>query len=88
MTERWLFPFIRYQKCEKVLIEAQKPMGVCADGEISPHKTVLIESAPRAVSFSVPKGCRCLALADVCTEINFSENKGQLIYEKRIKQNI
>ena len=65
-ADRSLFPFIRYQKCEKVLIEAQKPMGVCADGEISPHKTVLIESASRAVSFSVPKGCRCLALADAC----------------------
>ena len=59
-----LYPFIRYQKCTKVLIESYKPLGVCADGEISPYKAVQIEIAHEAVSFSVPKGVRCLSLSD------------------------
>jgi hypothetical protein len=59
-----LYPFIRYQKCKKVLIESYKPLGVCADGEISPYKAVQIEIAHEAVSFSVPKGVRCLSLSD------------------------
>ena len=58
-----LYPFIRYQKCKKVLIESYKPLGVCADGEISPYKTVQIEIAPAAVAFSIPKGVRCLSLS-------------------------
>ena len=58
-----LYPFIRYQKCRKVLIESYKPLGFCADGEISPYKTVQIETIPAAISFSIPKGSRCLSLS-------------------------
>lgn len=56
------YPFILYQTCKKVLIESYKPLGVCADGEISPYKTVQIEISPQSIAFSVPKGSRCLSL--------------------------
>ena len=56
------YPFIRYQKCKKILVESYQALGVCADGEISPYKTVQIEIQPKAISFSVPKGARCLSL--------------------------
>lgn len=56
------YPFIRYQTCKKILIESYQPLGVCADGEISPYKAVQIEVQPHAIAFSVPKGSRCLSL--------------------------
>lgn len=59
-----LYPFIRYQKCQKVIIESTKPIGICADGEISPYKSVCIETAPLAIPVSIPKGCRCLSLSE------------------------
>jgi YegS/Rv2252/BmrU family lipid kinase len=58
------FPFVRYQKCKKVVIESQQTIGVCGDGEISPAKSITIEIAPKAIAFSIPKGCICKALMD------------------------
>ena len=57
------YPFIRYQTCRKIMLESYRPLGVCADGEISPYKAVQIEVQPKAISFSIPKGCLCLSLA-------------------------
>lgn len=59
------YPCVHYQKCEKVLIESRKSIAVCTDGEVSPHKTLVVESAPKAISFSIPKGCRCIANSGV-----------------------
>ncbi len=56
------YPFLRYQKCKKVIIESAKTMGICGDGEISPAKSVMIEVVPKAISFSIPKGSLCAAL--------------------------
>ena len=57
------FPFVRYQKCKKVVVESQQTIGVCGDGEVSPVKSVTVEIVPNAISFSIPKGCVCKALA-------------------------
>ncbi|MBQ9748552.1 MAG: diacylglycerol kinase family lipid kinase [Clostridia bacterium] len=56
------YPFLRYQKCRKVVIESKEPIGICADGEVSPVTTVEITCVPNALAFSVPKGCVCTAL--------------------------
>ncbi len=56
------YPFLRYQKCKKVVIESQQTIGICGDGEISPAKSVTIEIVPKAIAFSIPKGCVCKAL--------------------------
>lgn len=57
------YPFLRYQKCKKVVIESQQMIGVCGDGEVSPVKSVTIELIPKAIAFSIPKGCVCKALS-------------------------
>ena len=63
------YPFLRYQKCKKVVVESQQIIGVCGDGEVSPVKSVTIEIVPQAIAFSVPKGCVCKALlAKNCEE--------------------
>lgn len=59
-----LFDFVQYQKCKKVVIESQKIIGVCGDGEISPAKTVVVEVIPKAIAFSIPKGSVCKALVE------------------------
>lgn len=56
------YSFLRYQKCKKVVIESQNPIGVCGDGEVSPMKSVTVEVVPNAIAFSIPKGCVCKAL--------------------------
>ncbi|MBQ3488971.1 MAG: YegS/Rv2252/BmrU family lipid kinase [Clostridia bacterium] len=58
------YPFLRYQKCKKVVIESKEIIGVCGDGEISPIRKVVIEIVPKAISFSIPKGSVCNALQD------------------------
>ena len=60
--DRSFYPFLRYQKCQKVVIESKTPMGLCADGEVSPITTVEITCVPNALSFSIPKGSVCTAL--------------------------
>ncbi len=53
------YPFLRYQACKKIVIESKTPMGLCADGEVSPLKTAEILCVPKAISFSIPKGSFC-----------------------------
>ncbi len=57
-----IHPCLRYQKCEKLVIQSKHPIGLCADGEISPVKTVEITCVPSAISFSIPRGSFCTAL--------------------------
>ena len=57
-----LYPFLRYQKCQKVVIESKNAIGLCADGEISPFKSIEITCEPKAIAFSIPKGSVCIAL--------------------------
>ena len=56
------FSFVRYQKCKKIVIESKNSIGLCADGEISPIKTIEITCEPKALAFSIPKGSVCNAL--------------------------
>ncbi len=56
------YPFVRYQRCKKVVIESKNAIGLCADGEVTPIKTEEILCVPRAISFSIPKGSVCLGL--------------------------
>ncbi len=57
-----LYPFLRYQKCHKIVIESKHAIGLCVDGEISPIKTAEIVCVPRAIAVSVPKGSIGLAI--------------------------
>lgn len=57
-----LYPFVRYQKCKKIVIESKQSSGLCADGEISPFKSIEITCIPKAIAFSAPKGSVCIAL--------------------------
>ena len=57
-----LYPFVRYQKCKKIVIESKQSIGLCADGEISPFKSIEITCIPKAIAFSAPKGSVCIAL--------------------------
>lgn len=56
------YPFVRYQKCKKIVIESKNSIGLCADGEVSPFKTIEITCEPKALAFSIPKGSVCNAL--------------------------
>ena len=49
------YPFVRYQKCKKVVIESESTIGVCGDGEVSPTNKVTVEVIPDAIAFSIPK---------------------------------
>lgn len=53
------YPFVRYQKCKKVVIESEDTIGVCGDGEVSPTNKVIVEVVPKAISFSIPKDSGC-----------------------------
>lgn len=53
------YPFVRYQKCKKVVIESEETAGVCGDGEISPFNKVVVEVIPGAIAFSIPKDSGC-----------------------------
>ena len=55
--------FINYQKCRKVHIESDEPIGVCADGEVTMETVVDVEVIPGALTFSIPEGCELAALA-------------------------
>ncbi len=59
-----LYPFIRYRKCRKVAFYSDEPMGFCADGEVFPHRKVVIEVVPNALRVVVPKGTRCTTLTE------------------------
>ena len=60
------YPFVRYQKCKKVVIESEGTIGVCGDGEVSPANKVVVEVIPKAIAFSIPKdsGCESLYISD------------------------
>ena len=60
------YPFVRYQKCKKVIIESETTIGVCGDGEVSPTNRVVVEVVPDAIAFSIPKdsGCESMHVAD------------------------
>ena len=45
------YPFVRYQKCKKVVIESEGTIGVCGDGEVSPANKVVVEVIPKAIAF-------------------------------------
>ena len=53
------YPFVRYQKCKKVVIESESTIGVCGDGEVSPTNKVVVEVIPDAIAFSIPKDSGC-----------------------------
>lgn len=72
------YSFLRYQKCKKVVVESQIPIGVCGDGEVSPVRSVTVEVMPKAISFSIPKGCVCKALS---RENAISDDKDKVIQE-------
>ncbi|MBQ0125119.1 MAG: hypothetical protein KBS59_02195, partial [Clostridiales bacterium] len=55
-------PYVHYVRCKKAIFEAEKKMGVCADGEISPAKKLEIEVIPNAIKVVMPQGCKCMAL--------------------------
>lgn len=57
------YPFLKYRKCRKIKFESEKPVGICADGEITLEKSIEIEIAPKAISFSVPDGSQFLTLS-------------------------
>lgn len=56
------YPFVRYQKCKKVVIESETTIGVCGDGEVSPANKVVVEIIPNAIAFSIPKNSGCESL--------------------------
>lgn len=60
------YPFVRYQKCKKVVIESETTIGVCGDGEVSPANKVVVEIIPNAIAFSIPKnsGCESMHTSD------------------------
>lgn len=59
------YPFVRYQKCKKVVIESETPIGVCGDGEVSPANKIVVEVVPDAIAFSIPKDSGCESLHTV-----------------------
>lgn len=63
-TEKACIRLSNTRNAKKCSLNPINQLGVCADGEISPYKTVQIEIAPEAISFSIPKGVRCLSLSD------------------------
>ncbi len=69
MDDNSLYPYLHYQKCEKIVIESKHAIGLCADGEISPIKRVEIRCVPKAISFSIPKGVFCTALERETTRV-------------------
>lgn len=54
-------PFVHYVKCKKVILESDKTIGICADGEVSPIKRAEIEIVSNAINVVVPQGCKCRA---------------------------
>ncbi len=58
-----LYPFLRYQRCKKIVLESQNTIGLCADGEVFPLRSIEITCEPRAIAFSVPKGSFSSAIA-------------------------
>ena len=54
-------PFVHYVKCKKVILESEKTIGICADGEVSPIKRAEIEIISNAINVVVPQGCKCRA---------------------------
>lgn len=61
VNEMEKYPFYHYMKCKKVTFDSERPIGVCADGEISPARHLEIEVIPNALTVVVPKGSKCLA---------------------------
>ena len=59
-----VYPFVRYQKCKKVVIESEETIGVCGDGEISPTNKVVVEVIPQAIAFSIPQSSDCTAVQE------------------------
>ena len=59
-----VYPFVRYQKCKKVVIESEQTIGVCGDGEISPTNKVVVEVIPQAIAFSIPQSSDCTAVQE------------------------
>ena len=53
------YPFVRYQKCKKVVIESENNIGVCGDGEVSQTNRVVVEVVPDAIAFSIPRDSGC-----------------------------
>ena len=60
-----MYPFVRYQKCKKVVIESENPIGVSGDGEVSPATKLTVEVIPSAIAFSIPKDSDCIAVQEV-----------------------
>ena len=56
------YPFVRYQKCKKVIIESEDTIGVCGDGEVVQTNKVSVEVIPNAIAFSIPQDSDCSSL--------------------------
>jgi YegS/Rv2252/BmrU family lipid kinase len=56
------YPFVRYRKCKKVVIESEDTIGISGDGEVSPINKVLVEVIPNAIAFSIPEDSGCESL--------------------------
>lgn len=50
------YPFVKYKKVRKVEIKTDNVTPVCADGEISPFRSLTIEVLPKAIKLSLPHG--------------------------------
>lgn len=64
------YPFVCYQKCKKVIIESEKSIGVCGDGEVSQTNRVVVEVIPAAIAFSIPQDSDCSSLRTSETDSN------------------
>jgi diacylglycerol kinase family enzyme len=56
------YPFVRYRKFKKVVIESEDTIGISGDGEVSPINKVLVEVIPNAIAFSIPENSGCESL--------------------------
>lgn len=48
---------IKYIQCKSLKIEPKSEMDICVDGEIYQSGTLEINVIPKAIRFSIPKGC-------------------------------
>jgi len=53
------YPFVRYQKCKKIVIESENTIDICGDGEVSKSNKVVVEIVPDAIAFSIPRDSGC-----------------------------
>lgn len=56
LTSAKLKQYVSYQQCEALTIESERPIRLCADGELYLTSWVRLAVLPRAVCFSVPLG--------------------------------